>query len=138
MHLDTFHMNIEEHSLLEAVRRAGNRLAHVHGCENDRGAPGSGLVAWTQLAQGLREVGYTGDVVIESFTPECLSIAAAAAIWRPLAKSQDDLAREGLKFLRGLLRPKSTPKVAAKKSVARKKAARPAAKKNVKRKVGRR
>lgn len=106
MHLDTFHMNIEEHSILEAVRRAGKRLAHVHGCENDRGAPGSGLVAWAQLAQGLREVGYQGDVVIESFTPECLSIAAAAAIWRPLATSQDNLAREGLTFLRTLLREK--------------------------------
>lgn len=106
MHLDTFHMNIEEHSILEAVRCAGQRLAHVHGCENDRGAPGTGLVAWAQLAQGLREVGYKGDVVIESFTPECLSIAAAAAIWRPLATSQDTLASEGLKFLRALLRDK--------------------------------
>ena len=103
VHLDTFHMNIEEHSILEAIRRAGKRLVHVHGCENDRGAPGSGLVAWPQVAQGLRDVDYRGHVVIESFTPECLTIAAAAAIWRPLAKSQDELARDGLAFLRRLL-----------------------------------
>jgi D-psicose/D-tagatose/L-ribulose 3-epimerase len=104
IHLDTFHMHIEEKSLLEAIRLAGPRLAHVHGCENDRGAPGTGLVAWAQVAQGLREVGYNGAVVIESFTPECKAIADAAAIWRPLAATQDALASEGLKFLRGLLR----------------------------------
>ncbi|MEI8090211.1 MAG: sugar phosphate isomerase/epimerase [Opitutaceae bacterium] len=104
IHLDTFHMHIEEKSLLEAIRLAGPRLAHVHGCENDRGAPGTGLVAWGQVAQGLREIGYSGSVVIESFTPECQAIADAAAIWRPLAATQDALASEGLKFLRGLLR----------------------------------
>jgi D-psicose/D-tagatose/L-ribulose 3-epimerase len=103
LHLDTFHMGIEEHSVLAAVRAAGLRLAHVHGCENDRGAPGSGLVPWDQLARGLGEIDYHGDVVIESFTPECQAIAAAAAIWRPLAKTQDALATEGLSFLKKLL-----------------------------------
>ena len=55
------------------------------------------------MASALKEVGYQGDVVIESFTPECKVIAAAAAIWRPLAPSQDKLASEGLGFLRKLL-----------------------------------
>jgi D-psicose/D-tagatose/L-ribulose 3-epimerase len=103
IHLDTFHMHIEEKSLLEAIRLAGPRLVHVHGCENDRGAPGTGLVAWAQVQQGLREIGYQGAVVIESFTPECKAIADAAAIWRPLAPTQDALASDGLKFLRELL-----------------------------------
>ena len=124
MHLDTFHMNIEEHSLLAAIRRAGKRLAHLHVCENDRGAPGTGLVAWDQLAQGLREINYTGVASIESFTPECLTIAAAAAIWRPLAKSQDALARDGLKFLRGLLGAKKKTAAKRKKAPAKKTAAR--------------
>lgn len=104
IHLDTFHMNIEEHSIYAAVKLAGKKLAHVHTCENDRGAPGSGLVDWKGLAKGLKEIGYTGDAVIESFTPDCKSIAAATCIWRPLAKTQDDLARDGLKFLRKLLK----------------------------------
>lgn len=103
IHLDTFHMAIEEHSMFAAITCAGNRLAHFHACENDRGTPGSGLVPWGQVAQGLRAVGYGGDLVIESFTPECQAIAAAAAIWRPLASSQDALARDGLAFLRGLM-----------------------------------
>jgi D-psicose/D-tagatose/L-ribulose 3-epimerase len=101
--LDTFHMNIEERSLGDAIRAAGPRLRHFHACENDRGAPGSGHVPWGEVAQALRDVGYDGPVVIESFTSKVQSIARAAAIWRPLAESQDALARDGLAFLRRLL-----------------------------------
>jgi D-psicose/D-tagatose/L-ribulose 3-epimerase len=103
VHLDTFHMMIEESSLHEAILSTGSRLAHFHACESNRGTPGSGLVPWTQVVKGLRTVGYQGDLVIESFTPQCLAIAAAAAIWRPLASSQDALARDGVAFLRQLL-----------------------------------
>jgi len=103
IHLDTFHMMIEENSIIEAITLAGRRLAHFHACENNRGTPGSGLVPWLQVAEGLRHVRYSGDLVIESFTPECKSIAAAAAIWRPLASSPDALARNGLAFLRQLV-----------------------------------
>lgn len=102
--LDTFHMNIEEQSLGDAIRLVGRqRLAHVHACENDRGTPGSGHVPWRDVAAALGEIGYDGPVVIESFTSDVKSIARAAAIWRPLAASQDALARDGLAFLRGLL-----------------------------------
>lgn len=101
--LDSFHMNIEESSLGDAIRAAGPRLRHFHACENDRGAPGSGHVPWQNVAGALREIGYDGPVVIESFTDQVKSIARAAAIWRPLAASQDALAREGLAFLKQLL-----------------------------------
>jgi D-psicose/D-tagatose/L-ribulose 3-epimerase len=101
--LDTFHMNIEERSIGAAIRAAGPRIRHFHACENDRGAPGSGHVPWAEVAEALRHVGYDGPVVIESFTSKVQSIARAAAIWRPLAESQDTLARDGLVFLRELL-----------------------------------
>jgi D-psicose/D-tagatose/L-ribulose 3-epimerase len=101
--LDTFHMNIEEKSLGNAIRAAGKRLRHVHACENDRGAPGSGHVTWNEVAQALKDIKYDGPVVIESFTSKVKSIARAAAIWRSLAPTQDDLARDGLKFLKQLL-----------------------------------
>jgi D-psicose/D-tagatose/L-ribulose 3-epimerase len=101
--LDTFHMNIEERALGDAIRVVGRRLRHFHACENDRGAPGSGHVPWADVAAALREIGYAGPVVIESFTSKVKSIARAAAIWRPLAATQDDLARDGLAFLRELL-----------------------------------
>jgi len=101
--LDTFHMNIEESSIGDALRAAGSRLTHLHACENDRGAPGSGHVPWGEVAQALREIKYDGGVVIESFTSKVKTIARAAAIWRPLAASQDALAENGLKHLRALL-----------------------------------
>ncbi|MBL8118326.1 MAG: sugar phosphate isomerase/epimerase [Anaerolineae bacterium] len=101
--LDTFHMNIEEKSLGAAIRKTGKRLAHFHACENDRGAPGSGNVAWGEVAQALRDIHYDGPVVIESFTDKVKSIARAAAIWRSFERSQDALAQNGGEFLRRLL-----------------------------------
>jgi D-psicose/D-tagatose/L-ribulose 3-epimerase len=101
--LDTFHMNIEEKSLGNAIRAVGPRLKHLHSCENDRGAPGSGNVDWEGVKQAIKDIQYDGPVVIESFTPKVKSIARAAAIWRPLESSPDYLATNGLKFLKGLL-----------------------------------
>lgn len=101
--LDTFHMNIEEKSLGDAIRAAGSRLCHFHACENDRGAPGSGNVTWDQVKQALGDIGYDGPVVIESFTDKVKSIARAAAIWRAFERSQDALAQNGLIFLKKLL-----------------------------------
>jgi len=100
--LDTFHMNIEERSLGAAIRSVGPRLKHVHTCENDRGAPGSGHVPWIEVAQALKEIGYDGPIVIESFTPKVKSIARAAAVWRDFAPSSDALAQDGLAFLQHL------------------------------------
>jgi D-psicose/D-tagatose/L-ribulose 3-epimerase len=100
--LDTFHMNIEEKSVGNAIRAAGARLKHLHSCENDRGAPGSGHVPWQEVAAAVKDVGYDGPVVIESFTSKVKTIARAAAIWRSFEASQDALAQNGLKFLREL------------------------------------
>ena len=100
--LDTFHMNIEEKSIGEAIRAAGKRLKHLHSCENDRGAPGSGHVPWKEVAAAVKDVGYDGPVVIESFTSKVKTIARAAAIWRSFETSQDALAQNGLKYLRTL------------------------------------
>ena len=104
-HLDSFHMNIEEKNSGDAIRRAGKRLYHFPACENDRGAPGSGVnIDWENVAKALKDVGYSREAVIESFTPKTKSIAAAAAIWRQLAPTQDALAQDGLAFLRKTLK----------------------------------
>jgi D-psicose/D-tagatose/L-ribulose 3-epimerase len=97
--LDTFHMNIEETSLADAIRATGDRLGHLHACGNHRGAPGNDTIDWPSVAEALDDVGYDDQAVIESFTPEVESIARAAAIWRPLAESQDALAADGLAAL---------------------------------------
>ena len=101
--LDTFHMNIEEKSLGDAIRSAGSRLGHVHACGNDRGAPSPGNIRWDEVVQALRDIGYDGPLVIESFTNQIKTIARAAAVWRPFETSQDELGRKGLQFLRQLI-----------------------------------
>jgi D-psicose/D-tagatose/L-ribulose 3-epimerase len=101
--LDTYHMNIEEKSPAGAIRLAGSRLVHVHACGSDRGTPGADHLDWPAIATALRDVAYDGAVCIESFTSENKTIAVAASIWRPLAQSQDALARDGLAFLKAQL-----------------------------------
>jgi D-psicose/D-tagatose/L-ribulose 3-epimerase len=84
--------------------RVGSRLIQVHSNENNRGTPGAGHVPWKEIAQALKDIKFDGVLVIESFTSKVKSIARAAAIWRPLAVSQDALAADGVMFLRELLK----------------------------------
>ncbi|MEX1011171.1 MAG: sugar phosphate isomerase/epimerase [Balneolaceae bacterium] len=101
--VDLFHAGIEEKNLGDAIRTAGERLGHIQVAENDRGTPGTGTYDWPGVAKALRDVGYKGDVVIETFSEDNEILAAAAAIWRPLAESPEKLAEDGLAFLRELL-----------------------------------
>ena len=101
--IDTFHMNIEEKSIGDAIRMAGRHVVHFHACENDRGTPGSGHVPWDEVAQALRDIDYAGPIVIETFNPRIETIARAVSAWRDFAPSPESLATEGYAFLRDLL-----------------------------------
>lgn len=98
--LDSFHANIEEKTIAEAVETLGPRIRHVHACENDRGIPGTGHVDWPALFTALRRAGYNGWIVIESFGFAIPEIAAAACIWRDIAPNPEAIASEGIRFLR--------------------------------------
>jgi D-psicose/D-tagatose/L-ribulose 3-epimerase len=100
LHLDTFHAHIEEKNTADAIRRAGDRIAHVHISENDRGVPGSGSVAWDGTFDALRETGYDGWLTVEAFGNFLPNLAAATKIWRPLFDSEEQLAVEALDFLK--------------------------------------
>jgi len=100
--LDTFHMNIEEKDPAASARAAAGHIAHVQACGTDRGTPGADQFGWNRFADALREAAYTGPICIESFTAHNAAIARAASIWRPLARTQDALAIDGLAFLRPL------------------------------------
>jgi len=102
VHLDTFHMNIEEKNFYQPIKDTGKLLWHVHCCENDRGVPGTGHVDWDGVFRALSETGYDRWLVIESFTPEMEKLAASTAIWRKVAPSADAIASEGLKFLKDM------------------------------------
>jgi D-psicose/D-tagatose/L-ribulose 3-epimerase len=102
VHLDTYHMIREEKDFYKAIVDTGPFLGLFHACENDRGTPGTGLVRWDAVYRGLKDIGYRGWIVIESFVPEVEEIARLAAVWRQLAPSADYLAGEGLKNLRAI------------------------------------
>lgn len=103
LHLDTFHMHLEEKNSGDAIRLANKKIYHFHACENDRGVPGTGQVHWDEVAQALKDINYDGPVVIESFTSQVKEIARAVCIWREIAPSQDAIAEQGLQFLKTLL-----------------------------------
>lgn len=100
LHLDTFHMNIEEKNQAAAIRQAGRHLGHFHACGSDRGTPGNDHIDWKPIARALKDVRYKGDVVIESFTTDVKVIARAAAIWRKIEPHRNDIAVKGLAFLK--------------------------------------
>ena len=104
VHFDTFHANIEERHPAESLRAIAKELGHVHISENDRGIPGTGHNEWRGVLSALKEMGYDGWLTIESFAQPEAELAAAAAIWRDLAPSGDELAVRGLQFIKGLSR----------------------------------
>jgi D-psicose/D-tagatose/L-ribulose 3-epimerase len=100
--LDSYHLNIEEKHIGDAIRAAGEHLAHVQVCGNDRGAVGDDHIDWPAFLDALDDAGYSGPLGLESFTGENATIAVAASVWRPLAPSQDQLAERSIRYLTAL------------------------------------
>ena len=100
VHIDTFHMNIEEANSGAAIRQHAKHIGHVHASASHRGLLGEDQVDWTDVLGALHNVGYKGDVVIESFSEGNQVIAKAASIWRSLYSNPEQLAVEGLQFLK--------------------------------------
>ena len=86
----------------DAIRLAGEHLAYVQVCGNDRGAVGDDHIDWPGFLDALDDVGYAGALGLESFTGENATIAVAASVWRPLAPSQDELAARSIRYLTAL------------------------------------
>ena len=103
VHLDCFHMNIEEAKFGDAVRTCGKEyLGYVHVNESNRGIPGTGHVPFKEFFQAVHDIGYDGPMVIESFDPNFEELAGNCAIWRKLAPTGEDLARDGLANLKAI------------------------------------
>ncbi|OUS75519.1 hypothetical protein B1748_16790 [Paenibacillus sp. MY03] len=102
IHLDTYHMNMEEKSFYEATKAAGADLIHYHLCENDRGIPGTGLVHWDDLFRALGELNYKGYAALESFVD--VTDNMNTWVWRRLASNGDTLVREGVSFIKSLMK----------------------------------
>jgi D-psicose/D-tagatose/L-ribulose 3-epimerase len=102
IHLDAYHMNIEEEDFYGPTLAAAPHLVHFHMSESHRGIPGRGTVDWDAVMRALADGGYSGFVGLESFVDIAEAMKAATFIWRELAPSSDVLVSEGLDFLKEL------------------------------------
>jgi D-psicose/D-tagatose/L-ribulose 3-epimerase len=98
---DTFHAHIEEKDVAAAVAACAGTLGHVHISENDRSTPGQGQVAWDASFDALARSGYDGWLTIEAFGQALPRLAAATKIWRAMFVNEEQLAADGVAFMRG-------------------------------------
>ena len=104
IHLDTYHMNIEEKGIAQGLRDAGPQAPYIHVSESDRGVPGTGTVDWNATFAALAEIGGDRDLVLESFVTLPPEIAAALCVWRPVARDRHEVLDRGVPFIRNLAR----------------------------------
>jgi D-psicose/D-tagatose/L-ribulose 3-epimerase len=104
IHLDTYHMNIEEKGIGHGLRVAGDKCSYLHVSESDRGVPGTGTIDWNDTFRTLKEIGFEGDLVMESFVTLPPEIAAALSVWRPVASGKDEVLEKGVPFIQSLAR----------------------------------
>ena len=102
---DTFHANMEEKQIGAAIRTLAPYLVHVQISENDRSTPGQGHINFTEVFDTLSDVGYTGPMAIEAFGPNPPELAAATHIFRPMFQSPEQLALDGLAFIKRYVMP---------------------------------
>lgn len=101
LHLDTFHMNIEEANPAAAIRLAGDRIGYFHIGESNRGYLGDGVIDFDRIFDALLDIGYGGDITFESFSSAVVdeSLSLACAIWRDTWTDNMPLARHAKTFI---------------------------------------
>ena len=99
VHLDTYHMNIEEVSMSQGCQDAGSRLEYIHLSESNRGVPGCGCLNWEDTFAGLKDVDFRGTMTLESFIYVDDDIAGGLALWRPVTDQPEDILKVGIPFL---------------------------------------
>ena len=102
VHLDTYHMNIEEDGMAKSVLAAGDKLGFVHIGESHRGYLGSGNVDFDTFFDALKKINYQGPITFESFSSAVVdpALSNALCVWRNLWSDSDDLASTALKFMK--------------------------------------
>jgi D-psicose/D-tagatose/L-ribulose 3-epimerase len=103
LQLDTYHMNMEEDNIANAIRQAGARIGHFHCAASNRKLPGKGHLNWDAVREALDDVDYQGGVVIETFPDPTAETGRTVSVWRPLVSDFDSEAREAAQFVRAKL-----------------------------------
>lgn len=100
LHLDTFHMNIEENNFYDPIILAGNKLKHIHMTESHRGMLGEGTVNWNELFKALNEINFEGNLVLENFSSSIPGMQQAVSLWQKSPHDAEELARGSLEFMK--------------------------------------
>ena len=100
MMYDTFHANIEEKDIAQAIRDCHDVCSLVHISENDRGTPGKGNIPWNETFEAIKNSGYDGWLTIEAFGRALPDLAAATRVWRDFFPSKEEVYEEGYKFIK--------------------------------------
>lgn len=87
--LDTFHMNIEEDNIANAIRLAGDYMGELHVGEGNRKVPGQGSIPWSEIGQALRDIHYDGNVVMEPFVMQGGQVGKDIKVWRDLSGGEN-------------------------------------------------
>lgn len=90
--LDTYHMNIEENNIGDAIRTAGNKLVGLHVGENNRTAPGRGHLDWNEIYSALKDVNFSGRIVAEPFVKSGGEVGRSIYVWRDLVDDVSEAA----------------------------------------------
>ena len=108
--LDTYHMNIEENSIADAIRLVGaEKMKNFHTGENNRTAPGRGHLNWDEIFGALAEIGYKGPIVSEPFIMQGGEVGRDIHVFRdlidnPIEKRIDEEAAYLLDFEKKMLK----------------------------------
>lgn len=100
VHLDTFHMNIEEDNFYDPVIQSGKLLKHVHITESNRGMPGEGTVNWDEFFSALKAIGFNGNLVLENFSSSVPGMQQAVSLWQKSPHDAEALAVGSLQFIK--------------------------------------
>ena len=101
IHLDTYHMNIEEKGAANGILEAREHIKYIHLSESDRGTPGWGTCDWDEIFAALAAIGFKGGLAMESFINMPPEVAFGLSVWRPVARDEAEVMDNGLPFLRG-------------------------------------
>ncbi len=104
IHLDTYHMNIEEKGIAQGILDAREHLKYIHLSESDRGTPGAGTCGWDEIFGALAAINFKGGLAMESFINMPPEISSGLSVWRPVAPSEAEVMGNGLPFLRNKAR----------------------------------
>lgn len=100
LHLDTFHMNIEENNFYDPIILAGKKLKHVHMTESHRGMLGEGTVNWNELFKALKEINFEGNLVLENFSSSIPGMQQMVSLWQKSPHDTEQLAVGSLEFMK--------------------------------------